>query len=323
MKTKKGICSAVRSSNKIVVVAVLVVIASIFVSGCIKENGSLLDIDATKKSGAIQAMKMMPAVNKTLGWGFGYIDVKTFREDEDISRIFGSNVAPSLVGAYGFGELISELQVDLNTINYIAMSRGHRGTYSICSGIDAKSMKNQLASEYGIKTLEYRGVDCLKEGNEMYIFMKNDLIHITGSQEYMDDCIDTIKGKKESLYNDEYFTIEELSDGFFISIRGGGPRSYHDWPPFEGMVVFGLAVSKANKDEANVNYLYKFDDESTAHNYIESRVKTHIKTDYEGSKVFPIEGNKTLKDAIVRQEGKYVIITGRTTMEERLISYLL
>jgi len=217
-----------------------------------------------------------------------FSDVLAIRGDNDLEELLeelqeGMN--------YALEGLTREfdIDIDIDSVSHIARGFWEGGDFLYVDGdFDFAEVRDKLSSP----SYEYLGVEVWETlgdwGTHQVALMEN--LIIVGEEQGIRDCIDTIKGERDSLWDtqDARDVVSRLPDGFRMGYSQGEEV-------FEGTKAVGNSLGKEN-NTGTWTTVIKCDDEDAAHD-----VLGEIEED--------IESDGFFSGGDVIQDGKFVTIT--------------
>jgi hypothetical protein len=271
------------------VLAILTIIVGISLCGCVKDN----------KSEANELIKILPSDYR----GFVYANFKNIENSKYASE-YRSKILNSLRLGNADGE---KTGIYINKTKGILISgNGYNRMIFIIEGdYDLDKFKNHL-KEIGTNPVEeYEGfkIYAKNSDDEFALIFYNDMI-IAGTKQGVYDCIDVIKGKRDSLLkNNEVMEVYDKlpSDACVMSVTIG----YNSWYKTIGE---GMSITLKNDHRVKVVRVEKYKDEETAKEKYEELLKEKEKREEEMKKK-GISGD-------VKLDGQYLLITVEGPEEE-------
>ncbi|ADC69726.1 conserved hypothetical protein [Methanocaldococcus sp. FS406-22] len=275
------------------IVGILAILLAIIVGtslcGCVKDS----------KSEANELIKMVPSDYK----GFIYVNFKNIENSKYASE-YRSKILNSLGLRNANGEKTG-IYINKTKRMLISENRYDRIIFIIEGDYDFDKFKNHL-KEIGMKPVEeYEGFKIYTKPSDdrLALTFYKDMI-IAGTKQGVYDCINVIKGKRDSLLkNQEVMEIYDKlpSDACVMSVAIG----YNPWYKTIGE---GMSITLKNDHRVKVVRVEKYKDEETAKEKYEELLKEKEKHEEEMKKK-GISGD-------IKLDGQYLIITVEGPEEE-------
>ena len=188
---------------------------------------------------------------------FAFFDVKALQGDDALNNLYEG-------WKIGFDYIVGNYGIDINNVIFSAITTVEQsgGYYFIKGDLNIKEIRNNLES-LGFEKDEYLGVETWAKENEQIALMEE--LFISGIVLNVRNCIDVIKGKRESLWDTENTKelVGKLPDGANVNyLRQPEIMAY------EGVKVQGISYEKKDKDTLQVTALFLYEDENAAGNAI-------------------------------------------------------
>lgn len=280
----RGTSSLRRALGLLVLICVILAMV-----GCGGSGGGGGDKDA------VALMKKLPQGSEA----FMFIDMKAVRTDDDLEDLYEG--LEDTTG--GMGDMTAMSPDDLD---FFVMGDE---LFIMKGSFDLEEIREYL-EDSGLDQDEYQGVETW-ETFGFGLALDGDTI-IYGSSADIEDCIDAIKGKSKSLYDDAKVKDDfaKLPGDALLVIWGAGTQGIlGEDEDYEGMEAVVASMSKKDADEMSATVLLRFKDEASAKAAVD-QVKEDIEEDSEAE----------FKNLKVAQDGKYVKVTGEVEIDESLFS---
>ncbi len=241
---------------------------------------------------AIALMKKLPPGSEA----FMFMDIKAMRNDADLKDLYDS--LSDTTGGMG-GDAMSPEDLDFFVMgDELFMMQG---------SFDVEDMRDYL-EDSGFDKDEYQGVETWEAFGFGMALDGNTIIY--GSTTDIEDCIDAMKGKTKSLYDDAGLKDDmgKLPGNALLVIWGSGTEGIlGEDEDYAGMESVVASIDKKNADEMSATIYLRFKDDASAKAAVD-QVKEDIEQDSEAE----------FKNVKVTQDGKYVKVTGDVEMDESL-----
>ncbi len=267
------------------ILALLVLLSvALAAAGCGGDDGS--DIDE-----AVAAMmKKIPRGTDA----FAYFDVAALRSDNDLAAM-----SDALMGDWdaAFGAL--SMPVD----DIDAVGLAGEETMVFAGSFDLDEIRDVL-DDGGMDDDEYLDVEIWEEGDVGLALVSEDCIifQLDGD---IEDCVDAMKGKRPSVYDDEDVagTVGRLPASLIVlyGVEGGG---IFDDLGLDDLEATAVSMDKADADTISMALVFRFEDEDAADDAIED-IEDNMKEDPGGIDPDTVE---------IEQDGRYVEVTAEAAM---------
>lgn len=250
--------------------------------------------------GAIDIMKKIPSDTGI----FIVMDVKTFRDDSDLSELY-NNSSSSIEEILGD---LNEYQDAVNTYSMVMLEENEESSggmlYIIEGSFDLSIMESKL-NDQDYSTSDYEGITIWEQQDEyytLYIALLGKLF-IIGDEDSVKRCIDVIKKGEASLYDNQDFRhiIDRLPSGSMMMF-GTDEFSLFMGLEVEGLVVNGMSMAKKDSNTMNSTGIFKFTDSDAAANALDS-IQSEIENDDDATNIH------------VAQDGEYINTTYEVSIE--------
>lgn len=247
-----------KHKHVITVVAIVILLYSIAaVIGCAGSNKRML----------VDMMRKMPMSTSS----FRFMDIQALRGDDDLKDLYKGwrDSCEYTLDDYG---------IVPNDVNCTAISF-NEGCYLIDGDFDIGKLRN-MRDSLGFNEHKYRDVEVWERTGEAVALIEH--LIITGTDECVRDCIDVIKGDKDSFWDNQDVRdlVDRLPDGIMM---------YYElkptWVINEGLEAQGSSIEKGDEDTVNVTWIYMFEDEDAARDAIDQISENIERKDYKYSDV--------------------------------------
>jgi hypothetical protein len=242
---------------------------------------------------AIAIMKKLPKGTDS----FMFMDMKTMRTDDDLKDLYDTFSQDS-------GDMTMMGGMSMEDVDFFAMGDQ---VFIMEGTFDLAELRAAL-EEDGFEKDEYQGVEIWGAYGYTAVLVDNGCT-IMASDTDAEDCIDAIKGKSDSLYEDEDVAddMSKLPGDSLVVVWGGGSESLLTDEGYSGLEATGISMSKKDADELQLTAMMRFKDAASAKD-----VMAEVKTDLEDS------ADAEVKNVKVNQDGQYIKATADMSIDEGL-----
>ena len=273
-------CSSNCSLSRFKTALRLIAAAAVLVTSMLAVTG--VGTACSKKTKAV-AVLMDIAPEQT--GHFAYWAIADLNEDEDLWDIYDRfKDSPD---AQQLGELVQVLAIVKDSARILGSDNAatlQAPVTVLRAKFDTKYVEGQLQT-LGYSRSEHRDVGIWIAGDgQPYrpVAVLSGTILI-GNVTELKACIDVVKNKAESLYDDPYIRVlaEKLPNGIFVEVFGATPSSAGT---YTDLVAYGKSYSKVKKDFLNMTAVYVFRDAPAAGMALEP-VKENLSVGFQDVKV--------------------------------------
>ncbi len=196
-----------------------------------------------------------------------HIDVKQIKSDDDLDDLYDE---------FNLSSLAEEIPIDINDIETIGMVFYEQVAF-LGGDFDIDVFRDKMI-EQDYKEDIYKDVEIWIITDYLTIAIFKNII-VTGAEDVVKACIDTITGEKNSYYDkneDIRDVINKLPDGILTMVVGEGY--------YENALAMGISFNKADENTLKMQGIYKFDNENNARNAL-SDFKKDMESDSDVSNV--------------------------------------
>ncbi len=264
---------------------ILLLSATVAAAGC--GNGD----DHIQISEDVAAMmKMMPRGTDA----FGYFDVEALRSDNDLAVIY-----------QGLGEWETAVRtLGIPPEDFSAMATDVDDTVVFKGDFDLDEIRDVL-DDGGMDDDEYLGVEIWEEsGVGVALVSETSIIFQTSGD--IEDCVDAMKGKRASVYDDEDIAegLSGLPAGLFLVYGGAGNLDFFE-DDYDGLEATAVSVAKKDSDALEVMFVFQFEDEDAADDAFEE-VEADVTAD----------PDRVDADSIkIKRDGRYIEVSADAPMD--------
>ena len=271
----------------------LLVLVSLILAmvGCSSGGGGGGDKDA------IALMKKLPQGTDS----FMFADFKALRTDDDLEDMY-EGISDDM------GGMTSDMEgMSIDDLDFLAMAG--EMVFIVQGDFDLEAVRESL-EDAGYEKDDYQDVEVWKTFG-MATAMTDDDCIISASDTDVEDCIDAIKGKAKSLYEESGVKDDmgKLPGDSLVVAWSGGGDSFFASGTYTGMEATAVSISKKNADDLTFTGAMRFKDSASAKDAMDD-----IETDLEENSEAKISNLK------VTQDGEYVKVTGEMDMDEFMLS---
>jgi len=222
---------------------------------------------------------------------FTFVDAKELRGDNDLEHLYEA-------WRDNLGGALDECGIVADDVNLTAMGAASEGVgyYLIDGSFSPREISDELDS-LGFDEDEYRGVALWERNGESVAVMED--LFILGTGQGVRDCIEVIKGEKDSLWDnqDAKDVVDRLPDGINVKYI-----SHPQYMAYEGMTAQATSLERKDEDTLKMTGVFMFEDEDAARDAVAA-----IKED---------TGAEEIERSEVKQDGRFVILTIEFGIEE-------
>ena len=254
-------------------------------AGCGSDAGSEID------EAVAAMMQKMPRGTDA----FAYFDVDALRSDNDLAA-----VSDTLMGEWdaAFGAL----GMPLDDID--AAGLAGEETMVFDGSFDLDEIRDVL-DDGGMDDDEYLDVEIWEAGEIGVALVSEDCI-IFQTDGDIEDCVDAMKGKRASVYDDEDITesVGRLPAGLIV-LYGVEGKGFFDDIGFDGLEATAVSMDKRNSDTLTMALVFQFEDEDAADDAIEE-IEDNMKEDPGGIDPDTVE---------IERDGRFVEVTADAAID--------
>lgn len=269
----------------------LLVLVSLILAvvGCGGDGGGGGDKDA------IAIMKKLPKATET----FMFVDMKTMRSDDDLEDLFDSFSDDS-------GDMGDMFGVKMDDVDFVAFA----GEMYVMEGSFDLAEVREALEDSGFEKDDYEGVEIWEAFGFSLVLVDSGCV-IMASGTDAEDCVDAIKGKADSLYEDEDVSddMAKLPGDGLVVVWSGGSEGFITEEGYAGLEATAVSMSKKDADELQMTAMLRFKDAASAGDAMDE-----VKDDLEENAESEVTNLK------VTQDGKYIKATADMEMDEEMFS---
>ena len=225
---------------------------------------------------------------------FGYFDVDALRSDNDLAAI-----SDTLMGDWdaAFGALSMPVD-DIDAVGFAGEE-----TMVFAGSFDLDEIRDVL-DDGGMDDDEYLDVEIWQQGDVGLALVSKDCIifQLDGD---IEDCVDAMKGKRPSVYDDEDVagTVGRLPASLIVLYGAEGGGIFGDLG-LDDLEATAVSMDKADADTLAMVLVFRFEDEDAADDAIED-IEDNMKEDPEGVDPDTVE---------IERDGRYVEVTAEAAI---------
>ena len=259
------------------------------VVGCGGDGGGGGDKDA------IAIMKKLPKGTDS----FMFVDMKTMRSDDDLEDLFDSFSEDS-------GDMGDMFGVKMDDVDFVAFA----GEMYVMEGSFDLAEVREALEDSGFEKDDYEGVEIWEAFGFSLVLVDSGCV-IMASGTDAEDCVDVIKGKADSLYEDEDVSddMAKLPGDALVVGWGGGSESLLTDEGYAGLEATAVSMSKKDSDEMQATAVMRFKDAASAKDAMDE-VEKDMKED----------ADSEVSNVKVTQDGMYIKATADMEMDEEMFS---
>lgn len=246
---------------------------------------------------AVALMKKLPQGTDS----FMFVDVKTLRTDDDLKDVY-EGISDDMGGmsADMFG--VSGDDVD-------AFVMAGETVFIIQGDFDLEALRDGL-EDMGYDKDDYQDVEIWEAFGSAMVLVDNGLI-IAAESDDAKDCIDVIKGKEKSLYEeaDVKDDVGKMPGDSLAVMWSDGGDSFFSSSSYSGLEATAISMAKKDADEMQVAAIMRFKDSASAKDAMDE-----LEEDIEDN------ADTKVTDLKVTQDGAYIKATANMEMGEGLFS---
>ncbi len=242
---------------------------------------------------AIALMKKLPqgAAN------FMFVDIKTMRTDTDLKDLYSS--FSGSIGDMGGVTAMSPADLDFFAAG--------GDVYMMQGNVDLAKLRQYL-KDSGFDQSDYQGIE-MWEAMTYGMAVDGNTI-IAGTTTDLEDCIDAIKGKAKSFYDDSKIKgdISKLPSNGLMVIWGTSTQTVlGEDGNYAGLEAVAASVAKKDAKTGTATIIMRFKDSASA-----GAALNQVKSDAE------TYGTIKFTDLKVTQDGQFVKVTGNVPLDATL-----
>ncbi len=236
-------------------------------------------------------MKKMPRGSDV----FAYFDIRAMHTDNDLAPLYQGLAAE-------WDEAFRMLGMPLDDMDALAMAGDETMVFEGRFDLDDIS---DVFDEGAFDEDEYLDVEVWQQGAIGVALVSEEWV-ILQTDGDIEDCVDAMKGKRASVYEDEDITetVGRLPGGLIVMYGEEGEEPFGDFG-LDGLEASAASVSKRDADSLAIAVVFRFEDEDAADDAVDG-IEDDLKSNTEGVDPDTIE---------VQQDGRYVEVTAEAGMD--------
>lgn len=226
---------------------------------------------------------------------FAYFDVEALRSDNDLAAI-----SQGLTGEWD--SAFQALGIPLDDIHAVGL--GSEETLVFDGRFDLDEVRDVL-DDGGMDDDEYLDVEIWEAGPVGVALVSDDCI-IFQTDGDIEDCVDAMKGKRASVYDDEDIaeSVGRLPSALIVLYGPEGEDPFGEFG-FDDLEATAASIDKSDADTLSLVVVFQFEDEDAADDALDE-IEDRLKASAEGVDPDTVE---------VEQDGRYVKVTAEAGID--------